>query len=152
MPTAMPRSVREALGEQASSDLATWLDERREQTVKRDELREVLSRLDVLESEVEQINEHLDRIEARLNHMNERFDRMNGQFNERFDRMSEQFNERFEQMNRQSSQRFDKMNRQSSQRFDKLQRQMRVQTRWTVGPIVIIGAILSALLSIAEFT
>jgi DNA anti-recombination protein RmuC len=123
----MPRSVREALGEQASSDLATWLDERREQTVKRDELREVLSRLDVLESEVEQINE--------------RFDRMSGQFNERFDRMNEQFNERFEQMNRQSS-----------QRFDKLQRQMRVQTRWTVGPIVIIGAILSALLSIAEFT
>jgi hypothetical protein len=44
------------------------------------------------------------------------------------------------------------MNRQSSQRFDKLQRQMRVQTRWTVGAIVIIGAILSALLSIAEFT
>lgn len=119
MPSTMPQSVREVLGEEASGDLAAWLDASiQERAVPGDEYREVLSRLDVLENDMGHVKGRLDRIDERLNQMDQRFDQMNGQFNDR---------------------------------FDQLQNQMRVQTRWTVGAIVAIGAILSALLSIAEF-
>ncbi len=51
------------------------------------------------------------------------------------------------EINREMNQRFDQIN----ERLDTMHEAMRVQTRWTVGAIVIIGAILAALLSIAEF-
>ncbi len=51
------------------------------------------------------------------------------------------------EINTEMNQRFDQIN----ERIDQMHEAMRVQTRWTVGAIVIIGAILAALLSIAEF-
>jgi hypothetical protein len=56
-------------------------------------------------------------------------------------------NRRFDQMN----ERFDQQSTQFDQRLDAINEGMRRQTRWTVGAIVAIGVILSALLSIAEF-
>ena len=108
MPSTLPRSVRESWGEQAADDFAGWLDDRiRERAVHRDDFREVLSRLDVLENEVAGIDDRLDRFETR----------------------------------------FD----QIDQRFDRLHEQMRVQTRWTVGPIALFGTIVTVLLAIAQF-
>ncbi len=123
MPTSLPRSAREAWGEAVAEDVTQWMRQAiREEGVPRDEYREVLSRLDVLEREVEmrfdETNARLDRIEARL-------DQMSAQTNDRFDRMSD--------------------------RFDRMHEAMRVQTRWTVGAIVIIGAIITVLLAVAEF-
>lgn len=91
MPTTLPESVRESWGESAADDFARWLDEYvQDHAVPRDEYREVLSRLDVLENEVAGINERLDRMEERFEG---RFDQMEERFNQmdqRIDRMHEQ--------------------------------------------------------------
>jgi tetrahydromethanopterin S-methyltransferase subunit G len=108
MPSTLPRNVRNAWGEQVADDVAGWLDDNFQQrTVSRDEWREVLSRLDVIDERFDHMDARFDRVEKRLDRMDERFDRMH--------------------------------------------EAMRSQTRWTVGAIVAVGAILSALLSIAEF-
>ena len=50
MPTTLPPSVREHFGEQTAEAFSEWLDEYvQEHAVERDEYREVLSGLDVLE-------------------------------------------------------------------------------------------------------
>ncbi len=88
MPASIPQSVQAALGE-AAADFARWFEENlRERAVSRDEYREVLSRLDVIERDIGGINERLDR-------MDERFDR-------RFDPMETRFNQidaRFDNLN-----------------------------------------------------
>jgi hypothetical protein len=50
-------------------------------------------------------------------------------------------------MGAQFDQRLDKVN----ERLDRMNEQMRVQTRWTIGTIALIGVILSALLAIGQF-
>ena len=70
-----PKSVEEKLGEKPSEDLIEWLDAFiKDRAVSRDEYREVLSRLDVIEHDVADLKE-----EVRLlrDEMNDRFDRMN---------------------------------------------------------------------------
>ena len=114
---ALPR-LREVLGEEGVDELVRWLDDRiAERAVPRDEYREVLSRLDILEHDVSDI-----KVEVRdlRREMNERFDRMN----ERFDQMNTRFEGRFDQM------------------YDR----MLVQTRWLIGSLALIGAVVSVLL------
>jgi len=55
-----------------------------EYAVGRDEYREVLSRLDILEHDVADVKDRLDDLHRT---MDERFDRMNSGMNERFDEM-----------------------------------------------------------------
>ena len=130
MPLSIPPSVRQVFGDEAAEDFARWFDASlQERAVPRDEYREVLSRLDVLEH--------------RMNTLEE------GQAEQRRELLAfrQEVNERFDRMNTQTNSRFDQLNA----RFDQMHEGMRRQTRWTVGAIVIIGAILAALLSIAEF-
>jgi len=91
MPPSLPESVRESWGDPAADDFARWLDEyMQDRAVTRDEYREILSRLDVIENEVAGINERLNRVEERFEG---RFNQMEGRFNqmdERIDRMHEQ--------------------------------------------------------------
>ena len=97
-----------------------WLKER---AVPRDEYREVLSRLDVLEHDVTNIKTDVRELRRE---MHERFDRMN----ERFDGMSQHFELRLDQMSER----------------------MLVQTRWLIGSIALFGTILTILQAIAHFT
>ena len=72
MPTTLPPSVREHFGEAVAEDFAHWLDEyMQENAVERDEYREVLSGLDVLEEG--------------LNHMDKRFDLLTEHVDDRLD-------------------------------------------------------------------
>ena len=87
----LPR-LREVLGEEGVDELVRWLDDRiAEQAVPRDEYREVLSRLDVLEHDVSDI-----KVEVRdlRREMSERFDRVN----ERFDQMYARFDQMYDRM------------------------------------------------------
>jgi tetrahydromethanopterin S-methyltransferase subunit G len=121
----LPR-LQEVLGEEGVDELVHWLDDRiAEQAVPRDEYREVLSRLDILEHSVSDIKVDLRSLRQEIN---ERFDRVN----ERFDRV----NERFDQMNA---------------RFDQMYDRMLVQTRWLIGSLALIGAVVSTLLAIGQF-
>lgn len=155
MPTSLPESVREHLGAQAAQDLSQWFAENFPQNVvTRDEYREVLSRLDVLENEVAGVNKRLDRMEerfeGRFNQMEGRFNQIDQRFDQidqRFEQQSAQFNQRFDEQNAQFNERIDAVN----ERIDRLHEQMRVQTRWTIGTIALFGTILTILQAIAQF-
>lgn len=85
MPSSIPRSVREAWGDEATEDFERWLEQTlRERAVPRDEYREVLSRLDVLEHDMAGLK---DEVGALRREMNERFDRVNERFDQMYERM-----------------------------------------------------------------
>ena len=142
MPTPLPPSVQETLGDPAAGDFARWLETYvEERTVVRDEYREVLTRLDVIDERIDGTSERLDR-------MDERFEKRFDQIDQRLDEQSAQFNQRLDEQSRQLNERIDAVN----ERIDRLHEQMRVQTRWTVGTIALFGTIVTVLLAIAEFS
>jgi len=131
----MPQSVRQALGPQAAEDFIQWFDVILvERAVRRDEYRELLSRLDILEHDVSDLKGGLAELHRT---MDERFDRMQAQMDERFDRMQAQMNERFDRMN---------------ERFDQMYERITTMIRWTVGTLALLGTIMTILMAIAQFT
>jgi len=147
--------VQEVLGERAATDLTGWFEViMTERSVRRDEYREVLSRLDILEHDVSEVKTEIAELRRT---MDERFD----QVHERFDRMNERFDqihERFERLEARTSQRFDQLyelfERQevrTDQRFDQMHDRMTSMTRWTVGTIALFGTILTILAAAAQF-
>lgn len=152
MPTSLPPSVRETWGEQAAEDFSDWIEEYvQDHAVARDEYREVLSRLDVIEEQLDHLDGRLDRMEERIENrfdkMEERFENRFDRFEQRLDEQSAQFNQRIDEQNAQFNQRTDAVH----ERLDTLHEQMRVMTRWTVGTIALFGTIVTVLLAIAEF-
>ncbi len=130
MPITIPKSVQQALGEEAASDFTEWFETiLAERTVRRDEYREVLSHLDVLEHDVAEIKTGIRDLHRT---MDERFDRVN---------------ERFEWMNGRMNERFDRMN----ERFDQMYERIMVMTRWTVGTVALLGTIMTIILAISQF-
>jgi ElaB/YqjD/DUF883 family membrane-anchored ribosome-binding protein len=114
--------------------IAVWLaGVLEERAVSRDEFRQILSRLDVLERDVADLK--VDVRELRRE-MSERFDRLYGEMNERFDRLYREMNERFDRM---------------GERMDRMYHQMVVQTRWLIGALAVIGTVISLLLAIGQF-
>jgi len=85
-----PKRLEDRWGKEISEEFVSWLEAFiKEKSVSRDEYREVLSRLDVIENTLDYIRDEQSRQRQELNQlrseMNERFDKMN----ERFDRMNE---------------------------------------------------------------
>ncbi len=136
MATQVPQTVRRAWGDELILEFVPWLEQVieektfprlkqlvEEKAVPRDEYRQVLSRLDVLEHDVADIKADVHELRVE---MNERFDRVN----ERFDQMGQRFEVRLDQMSER----------------------MLVQTRWLIGSIALFGTILTILQAIAQFT
>ena len=91
MPVSVPQSARETWGDQVAEDVAQWLDDHFQQhAVTRDEYREILSRLDVIEERLDHIEGRLDRIENRIDRVEDRIDQQSTEFNQRLDAMHEQ--------------------------------------------------------------
>jgi predicted nuclease with TOPRIM domain len=127
----MPPSVQQTLGPQAAGDLSQWVEViMAEHAMRRDEFREVLSRLDILEHDVADVKTRITDLHRT---MDERFDRVN---------------ERFERLEARNDERFDRMNA----RFDEMYRHISTMTRWTVGTLALIGTIMTILMAIAQFT
>jgi len=125
-PLEVPPILRQAWGNEVVDAFAIWLTSvLEERAISRDEYRQILSRLDILEHDMADLKADVQELRGEISElrkeMNERFDRMN----ERFDRMNE--------------------------RFDQMYHQMVVQTRWFIGALVVIGTVISALLAIAQF-
>jgi tetrahydromethanopterin S-methyltransferase subunit G len=119
----VPEVLRRVWGDEAAEAFAVWLaGVLEERAVSRDEFRQILSRLDVLERDVADLK--VDVRELRRE-MNEWFDRVYREMNERFDRMGE--------------------------RLDRMYHQMVVQTRWLIGALAVIGTVISLLLAIGQF-
>jgi len=119
----VPEVLRRAWGDEAAEAFAVWLaGVLEERAVSRDEFRQILSRLDVLERDVAALQADVRELRRE---MNERFDRLYREMNERFDRMGE--------------------------RMDRIYHQMVVQTRWLIGALAVIGTMISLLLAIGQF-
>ena len=135
MPTTLPRTVRDAWGEEVADEFSSWLDENFQQrTVSRGEFREILSRLDVLEERFDQQDARFEeRLEAQNKHFEERFDEVGA----RLDRMEKRFERRFESMD---------------EKLDRMNGRILSMTRWLIGLLVAFGTMITVLLSIAQFT
>jgi class 3 adenylate cyclase len=130
----VPEVLRRAWGDEAAEAFAVWLaGVLEERAVSRDEFRQILSRLDVLERDVAALQADVRELRRE---MNERFDRLYGEMNERFDRLYREMNERFDRM---------------GERMDRIYHQMVVQTRWLIGALAVIGTVISLLLAIGQF-
>jgi class 3 adenylate cyclase len=130
----VPEVLRRAWGDEAAEAFAVWLaGVLEERAVSRDEFRQILSRLDVLERDVAALQADVRELRRE---MNERFDRLYGEMNERFDRLYREMNERFDRM---------------GERMDRMYQQMVVQTRWLIGALAVIGTVISLLLAIGQF-
>ena len=152
MPTTLPQSVQETLGEQAAGDFARWLDENFEQrTVHRDEYREVLSRLDVLEERFDRMEAHVDeQLEQMETRFDERLEQMEAHFNERF----KQVDQRFEQMGAHFNERFEQVDQRFEgveAKLDRMNDRILSMTRWLIGLIALFGSLVTALLAVAQF-
>ena len=140
MPTPLPPSVREHFGEQTAEAFSEWLDEYvQEQAVERDEYREVLSRLDVIDERFEQVDQRFESLEAR---MDERFD----QVDQRFDRLETRMDERFESMEARFDKRFEGMDA----KLDRMNDRILSMTRWLIGLVALFGSLVTALLAVAQ--
>jgi tetrahydromethanopterin S-methyltransferase subunit G len=90
MPSTLPRTVRDAWGEEAADDFAHWFDENfHQRAVSRDEYREVISRPDVLEERFDHVEERFDRTDERLDRMGERFEKRFSEMDGKLDRMND---------------------------------------------------------------
>ncbi len=120
----IPPSVERSLGPEAAADPSQWIEIIMvEHAVRRDEYRQVLSRLDILERDVAELKDEVAELRRT---MDERFDRMSAEMNARFDRINE--------------------------RFDQMYERITTMTRWTVGTLALLGTIMTILLAIAQFT
>ena len=80
----IPVVLRRAWGDEAADAFAVWLTSvLEERAISRDEYRQILSRLDILEHDMADLKAEISELRRE---MNERFDRMN----ERFDQMYHQ--------------------------------------------------------------
>ncbi|PSQ82988.1 MAG: hypothetical protein BRD44_06155 [Bacteroidetes bacterium QS_7_67_15] len=130
MPTTLPRTVRDAWGEEVADEFSSWLDENLQQrTVSRDEFREILSRLDVLE---------------------ERFDQQDARFEERLEAQNKRFDERFDEVGARLN-RMEKRFRSMDEKLDRMNERIFSTTRW-LGLLVLFVTMATVLLSIAQFT
>jgi predicted nuclease with TOPRIM domain len=77
----MPKELHDVLGERAAREMAEWIEEVvKERTVVRDEYREVLSRLDMLEHRIGDVENQVSQLRTEMqgfrSDMDERFDRL----------------------------------------------------------------------------
>jgi len=126
----VPAVLRQAWGDEAADAFAVWfasvLEER---AISRDEYRQILSRLDIIEHDMADLKTDVQELRREISELRK-------EMNERFDRMNE---------------RFDQLRREMDERMDRMYHQMVVQTRWLIGSLVVIGTVISVLLAIAQF-
>jgi ElaB/YqjD/DUF883 family membrane-anchored ribosome-binding protein len=130
----IPVVLRRAWGDEAADAFAVWLTSvLEERAISRDEYRQILSRLDILEHDMADLKADVQELRREMD--------------ERFDRLHREMDDRFDQLRKEMYERFDRMN----ERMDQMYHQMVVQTRWLIGALTVIGTVISILLAIAQF-
>jgi tetrahydromethanopterin S-methyltransferase subunit G len=121
--------LTERLGADVVDALEGLMDERiRASAVTKDEYREILSRLDLLENNYQ----HLSGEVSELRRIMMEFIR---DVDARFDKVNE---------------RIDKINDRIDERFDQLNARIDSMIRWTVGTVALFGVLISALMTILK--
>jgi ElaB/YqjD/DUF883 family membrane-anchored ribosome-binding protein len=130
----VPPILRQAWGNEVVDAFAVWLTSvLEERAISRDEYRQILSRLDILEHDMADLKADVQELRREMD--------------ERFDRLHREMDDRFDQLRKEMYERFDRMN----ERMDQMYHQMVVQTRWLIGALTVIGTVISILLAIAQF-
>jgi len=139
----LPQTVRQALGDPASADLASWfeaiLDER---TIPRSDLHDLSLRVDA----------RFDRVEARLDAMDARFAEIDIRFvrvEARLDHIDGDLAKLEQQLLAFRSDvdlRFDAVHQQ----FDRLNERIISQTRWTVGVLGLFGTLIAGIVALGQ--
>jgi ElaB/YqjD/DUF883 family membrane-anchored ribosome-binding protein len=133
-PLEVPPILRQAWGNEVVDAFAVWLTSvLEERAISRDEYRQILSRLDILEHDMADLKADVQKLRREMD--------------ERFDRLHREMDDRFDQLRKEMYERFDRMN----ERMDQMYHQMVVQTRWLIGALTVIGTVISILLAIAQF-
>ena len=141
MPIRTPETIRRALGDEAVVDFVPWVEQIvAEKAVPRDEYRQVLSRLDILEHDVAEVKADLRALNARLDQMIQHLETM-------FDRQNRHIEARFDAMNA----RLDQLESRFDERLDQMNERILAQTRWMVGTIALFGTLITVLLAISQF-
>lgn len=141
MISSVPEALRKSLGDEAAEALRWWIQETlKNNAVSRDEHRQILNRLDILEHDVSELRQEFKEFRTEVY---QRFDLVN----ERFDRMNERFDERFDQMNKRFDERFYSVD----ERFDRIYERIGSMTKWTVGTLALFGTLITILLTIGQF-
>lgn len=142
--TPPPRTT-EALGEEVATELAQWItevfDTFRVRWVTRDEYREILSRMDILEHDMSGLKAEV--LELRRE-TSARFDAMEERFDTRFDYLQSETNARFDRLQSEMNARFDTVNT----RIDTIHEVVRSQTRWLIATLIALGGLISVLITI----
>jgi len=139
MVTPLPPVVRESWGEDVVAAFIPWLEEwgdrlLREKTVPRDEYRQVLSRLDMVERELTRLREEIVALRAEFR---ETQNAMRAEFREAQNAMRAEFKQDLAEVHT---------------RLDRIYYQMVVQTRWLIAAILGVGTLITLLLAVAQFT
>lgn len=150
----MPPEVTEVLGDEAAAALAQWAAETfalRDQAMHRDEQREIVSRLDLLDHDTSgvksEVTELRHEMSARFDAVHGRFDAMEDRFDNRFDRLQSEMNACFDRMYTDMNARLDAINA----RIDTIHDVVRSQTRWLIATPIAVGGLISVLITIFEF-
>lgn len=145
MLTPLPETVQSILGENATRDLARWLeDAMREGHIPREEWNDARTRLANVEHGVGVLQADVSVVQTQVTELRADMRAFQSDVNARFDRMNEGMNDRFDSMNG----RFDSMNQSFNDRFDRQEERMARQTRWAIGLVGLMSTSVTVLLAI----
>ena len=161
MAVQVPQAVRQAWGDEVVTEFVPWLEQTieektfprleqllEEKAVPRDEYRQVLSRLDVLEHDVDDIKENVRELRREMRGEIGDLRAEIGGLRAEIGGLRAEISGLRDEMNA----RFVEMERHFEVRLDQMSERMLVQTRWLIGTLALFGTIITILLAIAQFT
>ena len=129
--------LTDRLGADVVDALEGLMDEKiRASAVTKDEYREILSRLDLLENNYQHLAKDVSELKGEVSQLRREMLEFTREVNERFDGVNE---------------RVDKINDRIDERFDQLNARIDSMIRWTVGTVALFGILISALMTILKF-
>ncbi len=180
-PLRVPLPVREAWGDVATDAFTDWMEVAvLSHMVPRDEHREILSRMDVLESRMGGLEGRMGGLEGRMDSLeravlqnrlefHQRLDGLRAEFKEELGVLRAEFKEELGVLRAEFKGDLHEHRRETRIAIDDLRQEMRdgfqamrmqmdvmndrilVQTRWMVGSLTIIGALVTLLLTVGMF-
>jgi chromosome segregation ATPase len=169
MITALPLTVRQALGDGPARDFTVWFEAILDDTAMgQDERNQISQRFDrvderfnAVDERFDAVDERFDRVDERFNAVNERFDRVDKRLDHveavladhdlRLVRIETRLDEQGQRLDRievQFTARFDRLD----DKFDRLNGRMLVQTRWTIGVLGLFGTLMAGLVALSQFS
>ncbi len=173
-PLKVPSSVREAWGDAATDAFTDWMEAVvMPRMVPRDEYREITSRLDVLESRMSGLGSRMDGLEQAVRQnrveLHQRLDGIRTEFKLELQGVREEFKSELQGLREEFKSELHEHRRETRIAIDELRQEMRenyrtmhaqldtmtermlVQTRWMIGSLTVIGALVTLLLTVGMF-